>query len=80
MNGKAIINICATRFLFKQSSGIAEEVKKFFGLSDGAKEFLTIASPGECIMSLNNNVTAIKFVVTDYEKTLIYDNTGKERK
>ena len=46
MNGKAIINICATRFLFKQSSGIAEEVKKFFGLSDGAKEFLTIASPG----------------------------------
>lgn len=31
-------------------------------------------------MSLNNNVTAIKFVLTDYEKTLIYDNAGKERK
>lgn len=67
-----IINICSTRFLFKQSTGNVEEIKDFFNLSDGAKELLTIAAPGECIMSLNNNVTAIKFQIANYEKEFVF--------
>lgn len=71
-NGRTIINICSTRFLFKQSTGNVDAIQEFFNLSDGAKELLTIASPGECIMSLNNSVTAMKFQVADYEKEFVF--------
>lgn len=71
-NGKTIINICSTRYLFKQSPGSVNEVVDFFSLSEETKNFLTTANPGECIISLNNSVTAIKFVITDYEKKFVF--------
>ena len=48
-NGKTIINICSTRYLFKQSPGSVDAVVDFFNLSEGTKNFLTAASPGQCI-------------------------------
>ena len=71
-NGKTIINICSTRYLFKQSPGSVDEVVSFFNLCEGTKDFLQTASPGECVISLNNSVTAIKFVITDYEKEFVF--------
>ena len=71
-NGKTIINICSTRYLFKQSPGTVEDIINFFNLSEGIKNFLTTANPGECVISLNNSVTAIKFVVTDFEKGFVF--------
>lgn len=71
-NGKTIINICSTRYLFKQSTGSVDDVVNFFNLSEGSKNFLTTANPGECVISLNNSVTAIKFVITDYEKEFVF--------
>ncbi len=71
-NGKTIINICSTRYLFKQSPGSVDGVVDFFNLSEGTRNFLTTASPGECVISLNNSVTAIKFVITDYEKKFVF--------
>ena len=71
-NGKTIINICSTRYLFKQSPGTVEDIINFFNLSEGIKNFLTTANPGECVISLNNSVTAIKFVVTDFEKNFVF--------
>ena len=62
--GKTIINTCSTRYIFKQSPGSVDAVVDFFNLSEGTKNFLTAASPGQCIISLNNSVTAIKFVIT----------------
>lgn len=70
-NGKAIINICATKFFFKQSTGNVDEIIKFFNLSEGARDLLTMANPGECIFSLNNNITAMKFDIADYEKEFV---------
>lgn len=72
MNGKTIINICSTRYLFKQSPGSVDSVVEFFNLSEGTKEFLTTASPGQCVVSLNNSVTAIKFIITPYEKEFVF--------
>ena len=40
MNGKTIINICSTRYLFKQSPGNVDNVVEFFNLSEGTKDFL----------------------------------------
>lgn len=71
-NGKTIINICSTRYLFKQSPGSVDSVVEFFNLSEGTKNFLTTANPGECVISLNNSVTAIKFIITKYEEQFVY--------
>ena len=71
-NGKTIINICSTRLIFKQSPGSVDSVVDFFNLAEGTKNFLTTANHGECVISLNNSVTAIKFVITDYEKEFVF--------
>ena len=71
-NGRTIINICSTRYLFKQSPGSVDAVVDFFNLAEGTKDFLTTAAPGECIVSLNSSVTAIKFVITDYERNFVF--------
>jgi len=72
MNGKTIINICSTRYLFKQSPGSVDDVVDFFNLSEGTKNFLTAATPGQCVISLNNTVTAIKFIITKYEENFVF--------
>lgn len=72
MNGKTIINICSTRYLFKQSPGSVDDVVDFFNLSEGTKNFLTAATPGQCVISLNNTVTAIKFIITKNEETFVF--------
>lgn len=58
--------------MFKQSPGSVDGVVDFFNLSEGTTNFLTSANPGECIMSLNSNVTAIKFEITDFEKQFVF--------
>lgn len=70
--GKTIINVCSTRYLFKQSPSSVDSVVEYFHLSDGTKDFLTVANPGECIISLNNSVTAIKFEIPEFEKIFIF--------
>lgn len=49
-----------------------DSVTDFFNLSERNKNFLTTANPGECVISLNNSVSAIKFVITDYEKKFVF--------
>lgn len=44
----------------------------FLIYQNGTKDFLTTASPGQCVVSLNNSVTAIKFVITEYEKEFVF--------
>lgn len=44
----------------------------FFIYQSGTKDFLTVANPGECILSLNNSVTAIKFVISNFEKQFVF--------
>ncbi|MBO6233729.1 MAG: hypothetical protein J6N78_06750 [Clostridia bacterium] len=37
MNGRAIINICSTKYIFKQSPGSVDDVIKFFNLAERNK-------------------------------------------
>ena len=39
---------------------------------NGTKQFLTVANPGECILNINNSVTAIKFEVPKFEKEIVF--------
>ena len=59
--GKAIIKGCSTTMLMKQATGNLSEITNFFNLAKGTEDFLMSARPGECILNLNGNVTAIKF-------------------
>lgn len=69
--GKAIIKGCSTSILMKQSSGNLSEITDFFNLAKGTEDFLISARPGECILNLNGNVTAIKFDITDFENNFV---------
>lgn len=69
--GKAIIKGCSTTMLMKQSTGNLSEITNFFNLAKGTEDFLMSARPGECILNLNGNVTAIKFDMTDFEEGFV---------
>ena len=69
--GKTIIKGCSTTILMKQSSGNLSDITSFFNLAKGTEDFLMSARPGECILNLNGNVTAIKFDITDFEKEFV---------
>lgn len=69
--GKAIIKGCSTTMLMKQATGNLSEITNFFNLAKGTEDFLMSARPGECILNLNGNVTAIKFDMTDFEKEFV---------
>lgn len=71
-NGRTIINICSTVYIFKQNSSSVDEIVDFFHLSEGTKDFLTMSTPGEAIMSLNGSITAIKFEVTPFEREFVF--------
>jgi len=70
-SGKAIINSCDTNILFRQSAGNVDQAIEFFNLSLGTRDFLQIAQPGECILNLNGNTTAVKFEMTEFEENFV---------
>lgn len=68
---EAIINCCDTIILLRQSIGSIDEIMKFFKLPSGAKEILTKARPGECILIKGGEIRAIKIDMTKFESEFI---------
>lgn len=68
---EAIINCCDTIILLKQAIGCIDEIMKFFKLPAGAKEILTKARPGECILIRGGEVRAIQIDMTKFESEFI---------
>ena len=68
---EAIVNCCDTVILLKQSSGSIDEIMKFFKLPSGAKEILTKARAGECLLVKGGDVRAIKIDMTKFESEFI---------
>lgn len=65
--GRAVIKSCATVMLMRQHPSAVDQVTEFFSLSEGTKNLLETFNPGECILSLNGNVTAVAVEPTSYE-------------
>jgi type IV secretory pathway VirB4 component len=65
--GRAVIGNCATLFLLRQADTVIDDVVEAFHLSQGTKNYLGGFAPGECLMSLNGAVTAIRIEPTAYE-------------
>lgn len=68
---EAIVNSCDTLIILKQPVGNIDEIMKFFKLPSGAKEILTKARPGECILVRGGDVRAIKIDMTKFESEFI---------
>lgn len=77
-NGRAIIKSCATNIIMRQHSGSVDETMQFFNLSEGTRTLLETFSPGECILSLNGNITAVKVDPIPFEWSYIRTGVVKE--
>lgn len=77
-NGRAIIKSCATNIIMRQHSGSVDETMQFFNLSEGTRTLLETFSPGECILSLNGNITAVKVDPIPFEWPYIRTGVIKE--
>lgn len=65
--GRAIINACSTMFLLLQNPSVSRDIVKEFNLSEGCANLLETFSPGEAIMLLNGNASAIRIMPTSFE-------------
>ncbi|SDF16112.1 Type IV secretory pathway, VirB4 component [Thermoanaerobacter thermohydrosulfuricus] len=77
-NGRAIIKSCATNVVMRQHSGSVDETMQFFNLSEGTRTLLETFNPGECILSLNGNITAVKVDPIPFEWPYIRTGTAQE--
>ena len=68
---EAIVNSCDTLIILKQPIGSIDEIMRFFKLPSGAREILTKARPGECILVRGGEVRAIKIDMTKFESEFI---------
>lgn len=69
--GRAILNCCGTAILMKQSPISVDKVIEYFKLSEGTREFLLKARPGEALLNMEGTISAIAIEVLDKEKEML---------
>lgn len=69
--GRAILNCCETAILMKQSPVSVDKVIEFFKLSDGTKDFLLKARPGEALLNMGGSTSAIAIEMLEKEKEML---------
>lgn len=57
--GRAILNCCGTAILMKQSPISVDKVIEYFKLSEGTREFLLKARPGDALLNMEGTISAI---------------------
>lgn len=70
--GKAVIDSCATTLILKQEEHAVSDTVNFFNLSDGCVPIITPpAPPGQGIMRVGGNTTAIQIQPAPFEWELV---------
>lgn len=69
--GRAILNCCGTAILMKQSPMSVDKVIEYFKLSEGTRDFLLRAKPGEALLNKEGTVSAIKIEVLEKEREIL---------
>ena len=69
--GRAILNCCGTAILMKQSPISVDKVVDYFKLSNGTKDFLLRARPGEALLNMEGTVSAIVIEVLEKEREML---------
>jgi conjugal transfer ATP-binding protein TraC len=78
-SGRAVIGNCATLFLLRQADTVIDDVIETFHLASGTKNYLGGFAPGECLMSLNGSVTAVRIEPTVYEWPFMQTNPNSQQ-
>ncbi|WP_051688255.1 VirB4 family type IV secretion system protein [Desulfofalx alkaliphila] len=65
--GRAVIGNCETFILLRQNAALVDHVVETFRLSGGCREYLQSFAPGEAIISIGGNLTAVKITPTAFE-------------
>jgi type IV secretory pathway VirB4 component len=69
--GRAILNCCGTAILMKQSPISVDKVIEYFKLSEGTRDFLLKAQPGEALLDMEGTISAIAIEILDKEKEML---------
>lgn len=69
--GRAILNCCGTAILMKQSPISVDKVIEYFKLSEGTRDFLLKAKPGEAILDMEGTISAIAIEILEKEKEML---------
>lgn len=65
--GRAIINMCATKFLMRQESDMAAQISDFFRLSEQTTEIITSADKGQGILINPREKIFVQITPFDFE-------------
>nr|WP_304437772.1 SCO6880 family protein [Nocardiopsis sp. NRRL B-16309] len=76
--GKAIVSNSATQILMRQAPQAIDEVAEAFSLSDGEKQYLLTASPGDALLCSGSELrVAYRVVASDAEHALVTTNPAE---
>ena len=69
--GRATLNCCGTAIIMKQSPMSVDKVIDYFKLSKGTRDFLLKVQPGEALLYMEGNISAISVDVLEKEREMI---------
>ncbi len=69
--GRATLNSCGTAILMKQSPMSVDRIIEYYKLSNGTRDFLLKARPGEAILYLEGSISAIYIETLDKEEEML---------
>ncbi|MTI84401.1 MAG: DUF87 domain-containing protein [Firmicutes bacterium] len=77
--GQAVLNSCFTKVIMRQNEAQVSNIVERFSLSDGCKEFIQQARPGECLLKIGSKTTAMQIIPAPFEFELIDTRPAEER-
>ncbi|GAA3745370.1 type IV secretory pathway VirB4 component [Spinactinospora alkalitolerans] len=75
--GKAVVANSATQVLMRQAPQAIDQITAAFGLSDGERQHLLTASPGDALLCSGDRRVAFQVVASDYEHQLVTTNPAE---
>ncbi len=80
IEGRAILDFCSFKYIFRQDARLSNEIAEYFGLSDSAKKSLPNFQKGQCIISteLGNIMAQVDLFEKEKEFATTSGNTLAE--
>jgi type IV secretory pathway VirB4 component len=77
--GRAVVSNAATQVLLRQATQAIQAVADAFNLTDGEREFLLSATPGDALLACGTSRVAFHSLASDIETGLVVTGPGASR-
>ena len=77
--GKAILDFCSFKYIFRQDARLSSEIGDYFGLSDSAKKNLPNFQKGQCIIATEIGNLLAQVDLFDVEKDFATTSGGRKK-